>query len=298
MRKATLPLLLSIALCAAAATPQPAPRHVGKIRLIIQGDDMGAAHSINLATIKAYKEGILRTTNVIVPGPWFLDAVEMLKQNPGLEVGVHLCLTSEWQRVKWRPLTAAPSLADADGYFFPMVWPNKLFPPGASLKEAAPKDDEVERELRAQVETLKRHIPRVAYLSTHMGFNSLKPEWRAIVERVSASTGVPPMGGPGVNYLGGVWRSGAGEAFDNASVRAAKLAKRLETITPGTWLMVDHCGLDDAEMQAIGHAGYEYVAADRAAVTAAWTDPKVIEVVKRRGIELVGNASVPRVASE
>ena len=57
---------------------------------------MGAAHGINVATIDAYKRGVLTTTNVIVPGPWFLEAARLLKENPGLDVGVHLALTSEW----------------------------------------------------------------------------------------------------------------------------------------------------------------------------------------------------------
>ena len=92
-----------------------------EIRLIIKGDDMGAAHGINTATVAAFKQGVLTTTNVIVPGPWFPEAVRLLKENPGLDVGVHLALTSEWDNVKWRPLTSAPvdrgrrRLPDADG---------------------------------------------------------------------------------------------------------------------------------------------------------------------------------------
>jgi hypothetical protein len=39
-------------------------------------------------------------------------------------------------------------------------------------------------------------------------------------------------------------------------------------------------------MQAIGHVGYEHVAADRSANVEMWTSPKVREVVERRGIVL------------
>ena len=39
------------------------------IRLIVQGDDMGAAHAIHEGTIRAYREVVMRTTNIIVPGP-------------------------------------------------------------------------------------------------------------------------------------------------------------------------------------------------------------------------------------
>ena len=38
--------------------------------------------------------------------------IKMLKENPGLDVGLHLVITSEWENVKWRPLTHCPSLTD------------------------------------------------------------------------------------------------------------------------------------------------------------------------------------------
>jgi len=47
--------------------------------------------------------------------------VKLLQGNPGLDVGVHLTLTSEWEGCKWGPLTRAPSLADQNGYFRPMT---------------------------------------------------------------------------------------------------------------------------------------------------------------------------------
>ena len=58
------------------------PTPDGPVRLIVKGDDMGAGHGVNVATIDAYRNGVLTTTNVIVPGPWFLDAVELLDANP------------------------------------------------------------------------------------------------------------------------------------------------------------------------------------------------------------------------
>lgn len=64
----------------------------------------------------------------------------------------------------------------------------------------------------------------------------------------------------------------------------------VEKLTPGTWLLVDHPGLDVPEMQGIGHLGYENVAADRAGVTRAFTSPKVKEAVQRRGVRLISYA--------
>jgi hypothetical protein len=57
---------------------------------------------------------------------------------------------------------------------------------------------------------------------------------------------------------------------------------------------VDHPALDTPEMRAVGHVGYENVAADRQGVTDAWTSPAAMEVVRRRGIELVGYRDLVR----
>jgi predicted glycoside hydrolase/deacetylase ChbG (UPF0249 family) len=265
-------------LVVAAAVLQPAP---AEIRLIVKGDDMGAAHGINVATIEAHKNGVLTTTNVIVPGPWFLEAARLLRENPGLDVGVHLALTSEWSDVKWRPLTHAPSIVDPDGYFFPLVQPRAGAAPNTSIKESAWKIDEIERELRAQLTMAKKHLPQATYTWNHMGFTSVSPDVAALVLRLSKEFGLLVPTELGVQFLRGVY-----EGKDTGAVKADKLAAKLETIGPGLWEHIDHAATDDPEMRAIGHPGYEWVAADRSANLAAWTSPKVREVIQRRGIKL------------
>lgn len=254
-----------------------------EIRLIIKGDDMGAAHGINVATIEAFTKGVLTTTNVIVPGGWMPEAARLLQQHPDLDVGVHLALTSEWENVKWRPLTHAPSLVDINGHFFPIVAPRPGFAAGTSLREAGPDLGEVERELRAQLDQARRLIPRISYTWEHMGFGSVSPDVRALVKRLSAEYGLLVPMDIGVQSIGRVY-----ESKDTGAEKARKLAARLETLEPGLWLHIDHASTDDAEMQAIGHAGYEWVAADRRAVYEAWTSPEVREVIERRGIRRTG----------
>jgi predicted glycoside hydrolase/deacetylase ChbG (UPF0249 family) len=269
---------LAIVFVIAAAALQPAPT---EIRLIVKGDDMGAAHGINVATIDAHKRGVLTTTNVIVPGPWFLEAARLLRENPSLDVGVHLALTSEWSDVKWRPLTSVPSLVDPDGYFFPIVQPRPGSAPKTSIKESAWKIDEIERELRAQLTMARTHLPQATYTWNHMGFTSVSPDVEALVLRLSKEFGLLVPSELGVQFLRGVY-----ESKDTGPVKADKLAAKLETIGPGLWEHIDHAATDDPEMRAIGHPGYEWVAADRSANLAAWTSPKVREVIQRRGIKL------------
>ena len=99
------------------------------IRLLLRGDDIGSSHTANVACIESYREGIVQSIEVMVPCPWFNEAAMMLRENPGLDVGVHLTLTSEWEFYKWGPLTQAPSLVDERGNFLPMTSQRDDFPP-------------------------------------------------------------------------------------------------------------------------------------------------------------------------
>lgn len=242
------------------------------VRLIVQGDDMGVAHGFNVATIQAYREGIMRTANVIMPSAWVPEAARLLNEHPELDAGIHLTLTSEWQSVRWRPLTAAPSLVDEEGYLFRSVRSR-----GGNGREEQRDLGEIERELRAQIELGKTMIPHVTYMSAHMGFTSLSPDVAALFEKLSKEYGLAHRGQFDIRSIGRVW-----DPPDGPDVRGEKLAARLATLEPGTWLMIDHCATDTPEIQAISSR----VAFDRSGVTAAWTHPKVIETVKTRGIEL------------
>jgi len=97
-------------------------------RLIVRGDDMGSFHAANVASIDTYKNGIETSIELMVVTSWFPEAVKMLRETPGVEVGLHLTITSEWDGVKWRPLTHCPSLTDNNGYFYPMMSSNKDYP--------------------------------------------------------------------------------------------------------------------------------------------------------------------------
>jgi predicted glycoside hydrolase/deacetylase ChbG (UPF0249 family) len=257
------------------------------IRLLVRADDMGVALGVNEACIRSCKEGIARSVEVIVPGAWFLDAVRRLQENPGIDVGIHLCLTSEWERVKWRPLTASPSIADKDGYFYPMTRQRKDFPPGTGLFDANPKPEDIERELRSQIETLKRHIPRLSHASAHMGAATGTPEARAITEKLCKEFGLrlEAKGAKGVRNWSGSQKTPEQKESD--------LVTAIEKLEAGTWLIVEHPGLDTDEMRAMGHKGYENVAADRAGVTRAFTSDRVKKAIQDRGIKLISHLDLP-----
>lgn len=254
-----------------------------EIRLLVRADDMGAALGVNEACIKSAKDGIARSVEVIVPGPWFLDAVRRLQENPDIDVGIHLCLTSEWERVKWRPLTGPSSIADKDGYFYPTTRQRKDFPPGTGLFDANPKPEDIEKELRAQIETLKRYVPRLSHASSHMGAAVGTPEARAVTERLCKEFGLrlEAKGAKGVRNWSGAAKS--------PEEKEAGLIAAIEKLEPGTWIIVEHPGVDTDEMKAMGHKGYENVGADRAGVTFAFTSAKVKDALKAKGVTLISH---------
>jgi hypothetical protein len=281
-------LLTIILTCSPACLANPAQDPQNAISLIVRADDIGSSHTANLACIKAWKEGIARSVEIMVPCPWFNEAVRMLNDNPACDVGVHLTLTSEWSSIKWRPLTHCPSLVDEQGNFFPMVWPNKNFPAGSSLRESNPKIDEIEAELRAQIKLALKKIKNVTHLSSHMGFTGLDPAINDLVQKLAAEYKLP------IDILNVKHAPGMGDGKNTSATKEDVLAETLANLTPGLWLLVDHPGLDTPEMQAIGHVGYEDVAADRAAVTKAFTSPKVMKIIADRHINLISYADALR----
>ncbi len=261
------------------------------IRLIIMADDLGVAEAVNSATFAAHRDGVVTTSNLIVPGAWFPQAVRLAGENPALELGVHLALTSEWSDVKWRPLSAGRSFCDPDGYFAPFVWPNPKVAPGRSLRELKVDLAEAEQELRAQIDLARRHVPRVCYLWPHMGFTGHSPEMLALVRKLAKEYDLPLFGD--VMEAQGIKRLKVSyDRYDTGDKKAAALVQAIDALTPGTWVMVDHAANDTPEMRAFGHVGYERVAADRDANRVMWTHPDVKAAVKHKLVGLIPTAVV------
>lgn len=262
--------------------------NTGAIRLIVRGDDIGSCHAANEACLRCYQKGILRSVEVMVPAPWYPEAVRMLQEHPRLDVGVHLTLTSEWEGCKWGPVTRAPSLCDRRGHFLPMTSQRDGFPPGTGFLESGYRLEEVEAELRAQIEIALEDIPQVSHLSCHMGTPVASPELSDITQRLSHEYHLP-LEHEGVQFAGHL---GGQEA--SAERKEAILLEILNRLTPGTWLLVDHPGLNTPEMRALGHIGYKHVAEERAAVTYAFTSEKVMKRIRERGIHLISYADLYR----
>ncbi len=117
--------------------------------LIINLDDFGMYHAINAAALHSIKEGIASSCSLMVPCPWALHAMHLLRQHPEIPFGIHLTLFCDTTHYRWGLLTAkeeVPSLLNETGQLFtPAQVPELL---------AQARLDEVELEFRAQVDAV------------------------------------------------------------------------------------------------------------------------------------------------
>ena len=263
----------------------------GAQTLIVRGDDIGGSHGSNMGVIKAYQEGIERTTEIMTVAPWFKEAVKLLEQNPGLDVGVHIVLTSEWDNYKWRPLTHCPSLCDEDGYFLRGTFPSKDYP-GQSMMENKDRLDmgEIEAEMRAQIEMAKKYVPNLTHLTSHMAWCIVDEKIDDLARRLCDEYGLFYMdaaksfmgqGGLPTKSLSFGMGLPVGERVDKFIEALSKMEKESYYVT------IDHPAVTSPEMEATFHIGYENVAEDRQGVVDLWTSPKVLDYIKRHGIELI-----------
>lgn len=162
--------------------------------LILHVDDAGMSYDSNVGTIKAMEEGVANSVSVMMPCPWVPGFVRYLKQHPQVDAGLHLTLTSEWRDYRWGPLTgrqAAPGLTDLEGALWPSV--------GEVVKNASP--DEVEAEIRAQLERARRMGFQPTHLDSHMGTLFAHPGFTERYIRVGIQERIPVMLPAGHNTL-------------------------------------------------------------------------------------------------
>src|SRR5215217_8968424 len=130
--------------------------------LIVHADDLGMAHSVNAATIKALETGLVNSGSIMVPCPWLSEIAAFARANPQADLGLHLTLTSEWTSLRWGPVSSldrVSSLLDKDGYF--------RLTESEAAAQADPK--QVEMEITAQIEKARALGIQPTHLDSHMG---------------------------------------------------------------------------------------------------------------------------------
>lgn len=133
--------------------------------LIVNADDLGLCPSVTDGIFEAHDHGIVNSASLIVTGEDAARAVEGAATRPDLRIGVHLALV---EGVPALPPETVPSLVRPDGSFEDsfrgFVW--RYVTGRVSL-------DQVQRELRAQVQTAVDMGVRIAHLDSHQHIHLL-----------------------------------------------------------------------------------------------------------------------------
>jgi predicted glycoside hydrolase/deacetylase ChbG (UPF0249 family) len=209
-------------------------------QLLLTSDDFGMSHAVNTGIAKAMSQGLVASTNFLAPSPWFSEAVVLAKEHK-LEVGVHLCLTCDWDRLKWRPITPNPRLREADGCL-PALHPH--------LERLGATDEDMYEELKAQILLVKSAYGQPTHFDTHMAGG----EWRGgIFDRIQKVIGalakefkVPytyerdPQSGQLTHFVAEDCQSGA----DPLAILAKWTA-------PGRYHLYGHAAEDTSELWAM-----------------------------------------------
>lgn len=270
-----LPFLL-IALCLTVGTIYAQ----NQVKLLLRIDDIGYCKNSNEACIYTYTHGIAQSVELMAPCPWFEDAADMLNEHPDLDVGVHLVLTSEWDHYKWRPLTNGPSLITADGYFRSMTFPNENYPSRQVVQGGQFNIDEVELEMRAQIECALKKVPHITHITDHMLWSMTSPEMANLYRKLGEAYNLKTdFDAPA--YLP-LYTKGQGD-----DVAIESFIHILSELKPGTYMFAEHPGYNTPEAQGISHIGYENVAEDREQVTRVLTSEKVKAAIKALNIQLI-----------
>lgn len=129
--------------------------------LIVNADDFGMCRAANLATMELLECGGISSATIMPPCSWAPEACKFAEEHPQYAIGVHLTFTSEWGRYRWSPVNSnnTDTLRDEYGY---------MYKSSAEVEKNADLD-EIEGEIRAQVELLKKLGLNPSHLDNHMG---------------------------------------------------------------------------------------------------------------------------------
>lgn len=157
----------------------------GLAEVIPHIDDIG----VTLGSVRAMEElagrGFVTSGSVMAPCPWLAEAAALAARRPQLDLGLHLTLTSESARLRWRPLSTrspASGLVDGDGFMWSTVPQLR-----ARAHPAA-----VEEELETQIAEARRAGIDPTHLDHHMGA-AFAPEFAPITMEIARRHRLPVL---------------------------------------------------------------------------------------------------------
>jgi predicted glycoside hydrolase/deacetylase ChbG (UPF0249 family) len=270
----------------------------GTKAVIFHVDDVGMSHNSNMGAIKAVEDGVATSLSIMMPCSWVPEFATYLKAHPQVDAGLHLTLTSEWKNYRWGPVAgkpAVPGLTDTDGY----LWRN------VSDVISHATADEVETEIRAQIEKALSMGIKPTHLDAHMG-TCFYPPFIDRYVKVGIEKKIPVLiFGGHMQHIGNevglfkleihsiaeeVWEAGLPVIDDlvtqptrakDYEQRKAELIKLLRDMKPGITEIIVHCTVQTEVFSHISGSG-----PSREAELRLVTDPDIKAFIESEGIIL------------
>jgi predicted glycoside hydrolase/deacetylase ChbG (UPF0249 family) len=206
---------------------------------VVHVDDIGMCHSANIGAFEALENGPATCGSMMVPCPWFLEAAGRARANPRFDLGVHLTLNAEWTEYRWGPVAGrsrVPSLCDTEGYL-----PRSVI---EVLKNA--RLEEVEIELRAQIDLALAAGVDVTHLDSHMG-TLFFPQFFDLLARLAAEYRLPVFAPSARKEI--LARRG----FEKAAPLFAELEAKLSAVAVPAFDAFDDDSLDFPPGEGLAH---------------------------------------------
>ncbi len=247
----------------------------GPIQLLMRADDMGKTYGRTLGIIKAHKEGIITSASLMPTSDYFEESVKLCKENPSLAIGIHLTIADITQRPVLSP-ELVPSLVTPNGFFYENA---------AQLKEANPRIDEIEKEIRAQIGKVRATGLNFVYLDWH---RSVAPEVQEVIMKICKDEKL--IYGQTIDNMvyGHKWISFVPESWPKQLLPDGQTAyyaapgfekdqqelffNSLNNLTPGKYIVAVHPGVYEPQ---------------RASMTELLCSPRTKEIIKSKNINLI-----------
>ena len=270
--------------------------------VILNADDLAVSHFEDVASFAALDNKFINSATVMVPCPWFTEVTAYAKAHPGVDLGLHLTFTSEWQTYRWGPVSMralVPSLVGPDGYFYPNA---QEFAKHARL-------DEVELEIRAQIERALAMGLQLSHLDAHMHSLYVTPDLFRIMLKVAHEYKLPvrmasnidlfrpglALMDPGDPVVDAIFSPGEEVPASGWKDYYVTLVKGLQ---PGVTEIFVHLAYDDAESQAIMVGHLEWGAAWRQREFDAISSPEFRRALEENHVVLIGWRDIQRLMQQ
>lgn len=210
---------------------------------------------MNKASFKALKNGYVSSGSIMMPCDYISDVGQFAIENPSIDLGLHLTVTSEWRDYKWNGVlqpNKTPSLINKKGELFKN---KKKF-----VLNADPL--ELKSELQAQVDLSKSIGIKPTHIDSHEGAlfydENLFKIYLEIGEENKLPVFVPKMVAvhfdknfpkpKNVVVIENFYMAQKGLEYDKWETFYLDI---LNNLNPGLSQLIVHLGYDDDEMKSI-----------------------------------------------